>query len=106
MIEANTNTHTRLKHTHTSYMQKERHTNILLHTPSVTSLFGCHLAGDAWHITVEPCPASLALTAVSSASLPTGAPVLTWGRVTPAYQILRRHTHHRQLADRGTCFCK
>lgn len=41
------------------------------------SLFGCHLTGDTWYVTIKARPASLTFTAVGGASLPASSPVLT-----------------------------
>lgn len=53
-----------------------------------TSLFGCHLAGDAGDVTVETGPACLALAGVSSATLSASTPVLTRRWLTPVHQVL------------------
>lgn len=53
-----------------------------------SSLFGCHLTGNTWDVTVESCPASLTLTAVGGSPLPASSTVLTRRRVTPTDQVL------------------
>lgn len=42
-----------------------------------TSLFGCHLTGDTWDVTIKSSPASLTLAAISGSPLPATSPVLT-----------------------------
>lgn len=42
-----------------------------------SSLFGCHLTGNTWDVTVKPRPACHALTTVRGSSLPACSPVLT-----------------------------
>lgn len=42
-----------------------------------SSLFGCHLTGNTWNITVKARPASLTLAAVGGAPLPASSPVFT-----------------------------
>lgn len=56
-----------------------------------TSLFCCHLTGDAGDVTVKTSPACLALASVGSATLSAGTSVFTRRWFTPIHQILN-HT--------------
>lgn len=56
-----------------------------------TLLFGCNFTGHTGDVTIETCPPSLALASVGRSLLPARSPVLAWGRITPAYQILKGH---------------
>ena len=55
----------------------------------LTSLFGCHLAGNTGDVTVKARPAGLTLAAVGGDLLPAGSSVLTGGQVAPAHQVLK-----------------
>lgn len=48
-----------------------------------SSLFGCHLTGNTWDVTIKARPPSLTPTAVCGICLPASSPVFTRRRVTP-----------------------
>lgn len=52
------------------------------------SLFGSHLTGNTWDITVKSTPACLTLATIGSAPLPAGSSIFARRGVTPANQIL------------------